>query len=160
MRDIIFRGKRTDNGEWVYGWPLRFIDGKTVIVEKYTVSQMPAKDFLSTKCVDVDSKTIGQYTQLQDRRGRDIFEGDILKTTDPEDEEEIGWVDYEWHGCPNFVVGTWYTTLFIKLPDEELDIIGNIYDNPEIILFDTKHQTNKDMIAKLREMTREKLNGN
>lgn len=125
MREILFRGKRTYNGEWVEGVYLGdYFDDKSSYYIRYCLENY--RVFL---------ETVGQFTELCDKNGKKIFEGDILRNVET---GEIGYVDYEWHGCPNFVVETddgclHYTTLFIETPDDDMEIIGNKFDNPELI---------------------------
>lgn len=71
MRDILFRGKRIDNGEWVYG---DLYHGKedNIFIEYWTVD----KEY---RPYEVDPKTVGQYTGLDDCKDNKIFEGDIVK---------------------------------------------------------------------------------
>ena len=80
MREILFKGKRIDNGEWVYGWYVRTERHHCIITgcidDGYVVYGHYANNV--TMYV-VDSATIGQYTGLTDNNGQKIFEWDIVK---------------------------------------------------------------------------------
>ena len=124
MRHIIFRGKRLDNGEWVYGSLVTF-NGFHVIVDHYT----PNGDE-----VRVIANTVGQYTGLQDKNGKKIFEGDIMSlVTEFGDTiiREIRFIDGAF--C---VIGEQEDDLHgLSWAVEMCDGIvgGNIHDNPDLL---------------------------
>ena len=132
MREILFRGKRVDNGEWIQGDIVQFpFHGVVRIVE-----QEP-----SYKDAEVDSDTVGQYTGLTDKNGRKIFEGDILKIypdCDYCEDYSISTV-YSYNGvlCVDYRGDDFDSTAlgFINdvNDDADFEIIGNIYDNPELL---------------------------
>ena len=69
MREIKFRGKREDNGEWVYGYPI-IVSYKAWIkdINDTTTNQrILARDFADFRCVEVEKETVGQYTGLDDK---------------------------------------------------------------------------------------------
>lgn len=65
MREIKFRGKRLDNGKWVYGY----------LADENYINDINTFDLSS---IEVDSDTVGQYTGLNDANGKEIYEGDII----------------------------------------------------------------------------------
>lgn len=124
MREIIFRGKRLDNGEWV--------EGNLFLPDK---PDTPTQICIGTNVVrisyDVDPSTIGQYTGLTDKNGKKIFEGDIVKGKDNLERNlaASGYIDHE-NG--SFVIVGEFMTHYRWL-DYELEVIGNIHDNPELL---------------------------
>lgn len=80
MREIKFRGKRLDNGEWEYGDLLQYDDGTVCIgvhSKNYTDDGFNVGQY--HHIVPVDENTVGQYTGLRDKNGKEIWEGDIFK---------------------------------------------------------------------------------
>lgn len=124
MRDILFRGKRLDNGEWVYGSLLQveYDDGSVV------TAIFDRKD--SGGDAEVHPSTVGQYTGLMDKNGERIFEGDVL-TVDGED----GFFALEFQeDTARFVMsGDSIVVDFDNFWSYEVEVMGNIHDNPELL---------------------------
>lgn len=127
MREILFRGKRVDNGEWGFGSLSIRPNGAHDI-------SMPDDDFGSW-WYEVDPATVGQFTGLLDKTGKRIFEGDIVECVYDGvlhvyvvvyDLSELGFKAT--NGKEN------YGKDFEYLPCcEEVIIIGNVHDNSELI---------------------------
>lgn len=132
MREIIFRGKRADNGEWVYGSLIterNMFDGNLMTMHIQDIEE-PYDDNL------IDDETVGQFTGMTDKNGNKIFEGDIISTSS----KLIGAV--EWNDtfakyivCYNQISGNWFDFEGEDCFSVALDcvIIGNIHDNPELL---------------------------
>lgn len=137
MREILFRAKRVDNGEWVYGDLRQYINlpqyDDLPVEDLYSIDTMPvAEDYGHN--YTVDKTTIGQYTGLPDRNGNKIFEGDILVDNDGEslyvcvfDNGQFGFYTVKEYANSDFA---WYNVEFVT---DICTILGNIYDNPELI---------------------------
>ena len=128
MREILFLGKRLDNGAWETG-SLVIVrmdchDAQYYIADKMTGYHTP-----------VDPSTVGQYTGLKDKNGKRILEGDIAKVLQGKD-KDIAYVGFEngafmlYPKTGNIYERTlweyWYN-------DWDVEVIGNITDNPELL---------------------------
>lgn len=132
MRDIEFRGKRTDNGEWVYGYyyKAKYYRTNGELCDYITVPRLDEYIIPSPKYV-VDASTIGQYTGLKDRNGTKIFEGDIVKKF-WFGKMSIYQIYYD-NGLASFIGRASMKITTFDYDSEEIEVIGNIYDNPELL---------------------------
>lgn len=126
MREILFRGKRKDSGEWVEG----LLWKKKYDTPKLFISCFPDKDDNEEVFV-IYPETVGQYTGLTDKNGTKIFEGDIVQGKDRLEKhlEVFGYID---HKDGTFVITGDFMTHYRWL-DYEVEVIGNIHDNPELL---------------------------
>ena len=134
MREILFRGKRADNGEWVEGDVLqtRYHSGH---IEYQIMPQTPV-----SSAVPVLPETVGQYTGLTDRNGKRIFEGDICKFKRFND-VHIGKVVFNvttasfimWYQPIVGAYGEKATQKMLLSVCDNIEVVGNIHDNPELM---------------------------
>lgn len=134
MRTIRFRGKRIDNGKWIYGDLVHDCDGKPIInIEGYS-DRGTAIHYRYL----VKPETVGQFTGLLDKNGKEIYEGDILESKDSTniDEEnrvvrnEVTFKDGAF-GIIGEITSCLLSFFDYYITDEV--VIGNIYDNPELL---------------------------
>ena len=120
MREILFKAKRKDNGEWVEG---------DAIHEPIGMSIRHEKNGMSVR-VPVDPETLCQYTGLTDKNGKKIWENDILELPG-----EDGYFVCEWQeDTARFVLnGEGLTVDFDNYWSYEVEVIGNIFDNPDLL---------------------------
>ncbi len=126
MREILFRGKRVDNGEWVEGSLIVLDDGECRIAT--SCLQGYDDNLLDVCAYKVDPATVGQYTGLTDKNGKRIFEGDIV-----EYEDEYGKIVYSVHEARFMIYFDTWCTDFDHIYGSEVEVIGNIHDNPELL---------------------------
>lgn len=136
MRTFKFRGKRIDNGEWIYG---------SLVIEAYPdfcnyfIRTKDEEDWTSRyKDVLVDKNTLGQFTGLYDKNNKEIYEGDIIIGDIPElisSQNLIGIVEYEGSA---FIIefpnrASWQIQKVGFCSFINYKVIGNMYDNPELL---------------------------
>lgn len=152
MREI-FRGKRIDNGEWVYGYYfcLHHNDERTHI-HHFIIpldTPLPKDRPIGDIQVEIIHETLGQCTDIPDKNGKKIFEGDILAVEQISDSIEHFESPVK---CPYTVVVKWdkcswmWETIgtarkrYLHFPEAWLfrkcEVIGNIHDNPELLKYD------------------------
>ena len=126
-REILFRGKRTDNGEWVYG---NLIDSDSIVGE---IVDFDEEYFIPEFWYKVDPETVGQFTGLADKNGTKIFDGDIVRFyDDSEDELTNGVVVFNADFC-SFCVSMKGHEDIMLMAHWQYEVIGNIYDNKELL---------------------------
>ena len=127
MREILFRGKRVDNGEWIEGDLIQSRD-KTYIHPKansFRVSETGLSKLIVLR--EVYPETVGQYTGLTDKNGKKIFEGDIIRSN-----SERGYIEYYPNDCAFDVVDD-HGFYWLISEMSNIEVIGNIHDNPELL---------------------------
>lgn len=134
MREILFIGKRLDNGEWITGHLLKYEDGRARIVPNNTDIFCFEKDesIIQTVAHRVDPETVGQYTGFVDKNSKKIFEGDIVSIYN----SKAFLFAVEWNNqyvlkCTSNGVSD--NILNVIESSEDVEVVGNIYDNPEPI---------------------------
>lgn len=130
MREIIFKAKRTDTGEWVEGYPFPSIVGKSL--NRMTVFEpFPGGTVVNT--YDVDPETVGQYTGLTDKNEKKIFEGERIRfvTWEKDVMERAVFWDQE-HGRFCVWLNGAVTVGVNRYLSEDIEVIGNIHDKEEM----------------------------
>lgn len=131
MREILFRGKRIDNGEWVEGSLLLL--KKPILYAAITYQHEWEDGKLTLVRVDIDPSTVGQYTGLTDKNGKRIFEGDIVQFRTSASTFRPMYVLWYEEGA-QFVVSKPDNVRSYPMDRSwEYEGLGNIYDNPELM---------------------------
>jgi uncharacterized phage protein (TIGR01671 family) len=154
MREILFRGKREDNGEWVYGF--YYTEADTTFILHHRKSLKTPSMPHSKQFICVDPETVGEYTGLKDSAGKMIFEGDIVQFTywwfDGHENDSIltgemvylpGFMSFGLRGVKN---ADWIRHIggeegssniipfaFLTFDEADFEIIGNVHDTPELL---------------------------
>lgn len=141
MREILFRAKRVDNGEWVEGYytKLKWCNNiiHVVIPDKAEIDS--GNSLLET--YEINPETTCQYTGLTDKNGNRIWENDIVlckKYLDGNFVEyhiERGFVEMKYgaYGLHRFKPNAYYRPFKDWMEDYEYEVIGNCFDNPELL---------------------------
>ena len=124
MREILFRGKRTDNYEWIEGSLCTTIPSDE---DFYTISYFDFEGYYIEE--KVIPETVGQYTGLTDKNGKRIFEGDVIQFCTGMKLHYI--VEF---GLGGFMVSRYdIRDAIINVYNCPCEVIGNIHDNPELL---------------------------
>lgn len=131
MREILFRGKRQDNGEWIYGYYTTDQHGNHFIVDNSADSTEKTYPFFK-----IFSESVGQYTGMEDSEGNKVFENDILKDFRNRTNERFIQISYfkdafEGKLCDgSFLDICWLRNIIGYL---DAIVVGNTTDNPELL---------------------------
>ena len=128
MREILFRGKRVDNGEWVEGNYVHRTKFYGDPDDKHFILVGGEFDYDFYDAFEVDPETVGQYIGIKDRNGKKIFELDIISHVKFPDEPAL----ICWHENGFAIKGLWYSTDILSRK-ADIEVVGNIHDNPELI---------------------------
>lgn len=133
MREILFRAKRIDNGEWVEG------DLSYLIHNKEKMYVFPADGLDSADRYEVNPETLCQFTGLKDKNGNRIWENDIVRTTKFGKDDGNG---HNYAGFDVFVV-KWddggfalfnkWRRFNLRTDEKSYEILGKVFDNPELL---------------------------
>ncbi len=126
MREILFRGKSQADGEWVYGY---YSPARLPIVGE--IGHFINED--GYRAIEVIPETVGQFTGLTDKNGTKIFEGDIVKSN----LENQSLMSIEWLEDSSQFATVWNNggcvMTFDYIEPTDIEVIGNIHDNPELL---------------------------
>ncbi|MEG2687747.1 MAG: YopX family protein [Clostridia bacterium] len=139
-REILFRAKRVDNGEWVIGSLLQGITHDkecTIIVPRSELFSMIGTSFCEecNRHYDIDyevhPETVGEFTGLKDRKGKRIFNGDILERLQNGFIYGVHFYNGGYHiiDADGYVIKPTQKAVSYM----QVEVIGNIHDNPELL---------------------------
>ena len=135
MREILFRGKRLDNGEWVEGAFVAKNDPLLGTYYAFIISQAPKDSFVTWYAVDPN--TVGQYTDLTDKNGKKIFEGDIVRCSTGRICKILYFTSPGHCGFDLYPINGFDAPPPIKWKlFADIEVIGNIHDDRELLEVD------------------------
>ena len=145
MREIKFRGKRVDNGEWVFGSfvPVA-LEGSNGDLISCGFIRRHNRGIGKMETIEVDRETVGQFTGLHDKNGKEIYEGDVLRFNGEYPMNLDSWMGRRFWEKTGYVyyddkesrftcteMGNQVSTSYWIACSKE--VIGNIYEHPELL---------------------------
>ena len=137
MREILFRGKRINNGEWVHGYFYKCKQKKSSETESSYIALVGAKEYgYNVNYFIVRDESVGQCSLVKDKNDFYMFEGDIIAGA-------VHWQERPKNGVVAFKNGSfgliWYRgdaeqfNPFTSMCNVEYEVIGNVHDNPDLL---------------------------
>ena len=149
MREILFKGKRIDNGEWVEGYYYKISETTYCFKEDYERKPVPEHHYILQERmtdwglpnqmvqIEIDPETLCQFTGLCDKNGKKIWENDICDRKEKYP-EVVKMTNGDWTLDYSYALGRDYGNSYCNLgfyvnERKCVEVIGNIFDNPELL---------------------------
>lgn len=141
-REIKFRGKVTKTKQWVYGDLLHVGNGCIITTNSELGENLPDGDiglaYNHDEFAVVTPETVGQFTGLLDKNGKEIYEGDVIRSYDSENNPIKHYISWRSDNAAYSATVLEYPHLFCAVIQDWIDefekeIIGNVFDNPELL---------------------------
>ena len=135
MRELKFRGKCKEKDGWIYGSYVKSLSGSFIAVWD---------DFYDGYMFPVDPKSVGQAIDLFDAEGKEVYEGDIIETSEISKccgitiRQETEIVAFKWQGFYRFSIydaDFEQPTGFANIKNEHCRVVGNVFDDPDMVKF-------------------------
>ena len=131
MREILFKAKRIDNGEWVEG---NYVKKYDLLGKRHLI--LYVDNYVRWSFVEIDPETLCQFTGLCDKNGNKIWENDILMAhLDESYPEDAAYETVEWGfaGWVGHETGSTDREYLDEFDSEYFEVVGNVFDNPELL---------------------------
>lgn len=147
MREILFKGKRKDNGEWVEGYYCKISETTYAFAEDYEKHPIPVHHYILQESMtdwglpnkfwqyEIDPETLCQYTGLKDKNGNRIWENDVVKDDNKLLLGAVIWFQngYDYVGWFLDEVSLIEPMMMSEQMWNDCEVLGNIFDNPELL---------------------------
>ena len=133
MREILFKAKRKDNGEWVEGYYLNVAKINHFICTGKIKLNGAVKGILAPEMYAIDPDTLCQFTGFTDKNGKKIWENDIVDTFEESSKEFLRNVVKFEDGCFKVFKKHYLSMHMDSYEKTDLKVVGNIFDNPDLL---------------------------